>query len=168
MLIVSSLAGAQDAFSTHNPNWVISLLSSEESAPSFDGLPVNNHLHLYLESDDCSATISTAAEARANEIINFIRGWDGAGNILIHCNRGVSRSMAAAFIILCATNPDRSERAMADILRNAAPHADPCLLMISHADEILERDGEMLDAIEEMTPPCSEIAAPTMTLPLAS
>ena len=168
MLIVSSLAGAQDAFSAHTPKRVISLLSQDEAAPHFDGLPAANHLHLYIERDACSATISNAAKARAEEILRFIHEWDGAGDILIHCNRGVSRSMAAAYIIQCAKSDGGNEEALATALRAAAPHADPCPMMIAHADDILDRDGRMLDAVQDMPPPCADIAAPVVTLPLAS
>lgn len=169
MLIVSSLAGAQGAFATHAPARVISLLSQDETAPHFDGLAPANHLHLYIERDACSATISNAAKARAEEIIQFTTDFDGAGgDILIHCNRGISRSMAAAYIIQCAMNAGKDEEALALALRRAAPHADPCPMMIAHADDILDRDGRMLDAIQDLAPPCADITAPPVTLPLAS
>ena len=168
MLIVSSLDGAQDAFAAHTPARVISLLSQDETAPHFDGLTPANHLHLYVERDACAETINKAAKGRAEEILSFLDQWDGAGDILIHCNRGVSRSMAAAYIIQCAKDPGADEEALATALRKAAPHADPCPLIVAHADEILDRDGRMLDAIQDITPPCADIAAPVVTLPLAS
>jgi len=168
MLIVSSLSNAQDAYAAYAPVRVISLLSHDESAPHFNGLSPAHHLHLYFESDASSATMSTAAKRRAEEILRFIENWDDTGDILIHCNRGVSRSMAAAYIIMCAKASGKDEEALASDLRHAAPHADPCLMMISHADEILDRNGLMLDAVQDMPPPCADIAAPSVTLPLAS
>ena len=168
MLIVSSLAGAQNAYAEHQPARVISLLSQDEAAPHFDGLAAADHLHLYIERDACAATISNAAKSRAEEILSFLDKWNGDGDILIHCNRGVSRSMAAAYIVQCANSPGADEEMLAKSLRKAAPHADPCPMMVSHADDLLGRDGRMFDALQDMDPPCADIAAPVVTLPLAS
>ena len=101
MLIVSSLSGAADAFRKCQPKRVISLLSEEEEAPAFPGVDPDKHLLLYVDRESCAQTISRAASARARDIVNFAKDWKGDGDLLIHCNRGVSRSTAAAFIIMC-------------------------------------------------------------------
>jgi len=168
MLIVCSLDSAQTAFAENSPSQVVSLLSVDETMPTFAGLPEEAHLKLYAERDDCSSAIGAAAESRARDIIAFLEKWDRQGNVLIHCNRGVSRSMAAAFITLCLLRPDDDEAILAKELRNAAPHADPCLLTVAYADDILDRDGRMIDAIQDLTPPCAEIEAPMLTLPIAA
>ena len=168
MLIVSPLRKVYDVWSERRPSRVISLLSQDESVPAFEGLNPDFHLKLYVERDACAATISDAAKGRAEEIIRFSQAWDGVGDIMLHCNRGVSRSMAAAFIILCMRDPNKAEALLAASLRRAAPHADPCPLIVSHADDLLDRDGRMLDAIEDLPPPCADTAAPVVTLPLAA
>ncbi len=168
MLIVCSLENVDRAYAENQPSRVISLLSEDEVMPSFEGLADGAHLKLYVERDDCSSAISSAAERRAREIVNFVNNWDGDGDILVHCNRGVSRSMAAAFVVLCMLRPSEAEAALAAELRAAAPHADPCVLIVAFADELLDRDGRMIDAIEDLSPPCAEIAAPLLTLPLAA
>ncbi len=165
MLIISSLDGVANAYETHKPARVISLLSEDEALPAFEGLDPARHLKLYVERDACSLTISNAARRRAEEIVAFLRAWDRTGDILIHCNLGVSRSMAAGFITLCLFRND-DEAAIAQELRNAAPHADPCPLIVAYADDLLSRDGRMLDAIEDLPPPCSATGAPVLTLPL--
>ncbi len=168
MLIVSSLAGAPDAFRKHRPSCVISLLSEEEEAPKFDGLDPKSHLLLYVDRESCAETISKAARARARDIVDFIARWDGAGDILIHCNRGVARSPAAAFIILCMREPDTPEADLMMRLRRAAPHADPCPLLVTYADEILGRDGRMADAVDDLCPPSPAISAPVAMVILAA
>ena len=169
MLIVSSLAGAAEAFARHRPKAVISLLSEEEEeAPVFQGLDPMAHLLLYVERESCSETISKAATARARDIVDFVRRWDGDGDILIHCNRGVSRSTAAAFIILCMREPQTPEAELMKRLRAAAPHADPCPLLVTYADEILGRDGRMADAVDDLCPPCPAISAPVAMVKLAA
>ena len=169
MLIVSSLAGAGDAYRLHRPDRVISLLSEEEAAPAFPGLDPGKRLLLYVDRESCAATISKAASARAREIIDFANAWDGKGDILIHCNRGVSRSTAAAFIIMCMKEPGISEQALMKRLRAVAPHADPCPMLVNYADEILGRGGRMTDAVDDLSPPCGAgMAAPLAMVKLAA
>lgn len=168
MLIVSSLAGAPDAVRTYRPQWVISLLSEEEEAPRFEGVPADHHLLLYVDRESCAETIRKAASDRAREIFDFAQGWNGEGDILIHCNRGVARSTAAAFIILCIREPATPEIALLKRLRMAAPHADPCPLLVNYADELLGREGRMADALDDLCPPCPAISAPLAMVKLAA
>lgn len=168
MLIVSSLSGAADAYTRYRPGRVVSLLSEEEALPSFPGLPANHHLKLYVARESCAVSISEAARARARDIIEFAKAWDGAGDILIHCNRGVSRSTAAAFIILCIREPGTPEAALMRRIRAAAPHADPCPLFVTYADEILGRDGRMAEALDDLCPPYSAMPAPLATVRVAA
>ncbi len=168
MIIVSSLEAAQDAFRQFNPVRVISLLSEDETVPEFTGFTESAHLKLYVEHESCATAMSNAASKRANDIVAFAKNWDGQGDILVHCKRGVSRSIAAAFIIMCAKRPDEDETSLIEELRRLAPHSDPCPLLINYADELLDRDGRMLDAVEELGPPCTVIAAPIAKIPLAA
>jgi len=168
MLIISSLAGAADAFRKHQPVRVISLLSEEDAAPTFEGLAPGRHLSLYVNRESCAESINRAARARAKEIIDFAGAWDGAGDILVHCSRGVSRSTAAAFIILCLKEPQTPEAELMKRLRAVAPHADPCPLLVNYADELMGRDGRMADALDDLCPPCTAISAPLALVKLAA
>lgn len=168
MLIISSLEGACAAFAEYRPARVISLLSDDETLPCFDELDGERHLKLYVERESCGESINAAARRRAGEIVRFLEAWDGDGDILVHCSRGVSRSTAAAFVILCMRAPETDERVFAEALRKAAPFADPCPLLVTYADEILDRDGRMIEAIEDLPPPSPAISAPTVTLPLSA
>ena len=168
MLIVSSLDCACRAFAAHKPARVISLLSGDETVPCFEGLPAERHLRLHVDRESCCESIDVAARRRAQEIVRFMNDWDGEGDILIHCSRGISRSTAAAFMVMCMLHPEADEAELAAELRKAAPYADPCPLLISYADEILGRDGRMIDAIDDLPPPCPAISAPIVTLPLSA
>lgn len=168
MLIVSPLVSAADAYARLKPGRVISLLSEDEAVPAFPGLEPSGHLKLYVAEESCAATIAKAASERARDIVEFARAWDGAGDILVHCNRGVSRSTAAAFIILCIREPETPEAALMTRIRAAAPHADPCPLFVAYADEILGRGGRMTDALEDLCPPCSAMPAPIATVKVAA
>jgi predicted protein tyrosine phosphatase len=104
---------------------------------------------------------------RVEDVVGFVRKWDGRGDILVHCSRGVSRSTAAAFVVMCLREPNTAEAALASRLRAAAPFADPCPLLIAYADALMGRGGRMIDAIEDLPPPIPTIRAPTVALPLS-
>lgn len=167
MLVVSSLVDAQRVFARHRPARVISLLSDDDAPLRFDGLDAARHLMLYVKRETCGESISAAARGRAEEIIRFLNAWDGSGDILVHCSRGVARSMATAYIIMCMRYPDESEAALARRLRRAAPYADPCPLLVSYADDILAREGRMIEAVEDLPAPSTVISAPVATFDLA-
>ncbi|MEQ1931020.1 MAG: protein tyrosine phosphatase [Parvularculaceae bacterium] len=164
MVIVCSLAGAVDAYAKHRPARVISIASEEDGVPEFPGLRADRHLRLYVDRESCAASIDQAARDRAAQIVAFLKDSAPGEDILVHCNRGVSRSTAAAYIILCKAAGPGTEVEIAKMLRRAAPFADPCPLLVSYADEILGRGGRMIEAIEDLPPPSAVISAPVVVI----
>lgn len=168
MLIISSLERAREAYATYRPTHIISILSENEPRPLFKGLEARDHLKLYVESESGGAGYTITAHNRIEQIIASFHAWDHNGDVLIHCAKGVSRSMATAFIILCMLQPEKSEALIARQLRRQAPHADPCLFLVSHADDRLRRDGRMFDAIDDLPPCRTTIDAPIVLLQAAA
>ena len=82
------------------------------------------------------------------EILDFARQARDH-EILIHCWAGISRSSAAAYVIACDRNPG-FERDIADELRRRAPSVTPNRLMVALADDLLDRDGRMTEAINRI------------------
>ena len=82
------------------------------------------------------------------ELLTFVRGWDRAAPMVVHCYAGISRSTASAFTTVCALNPHRDERGIAQAMRRASPTATPNIRIVSLADRLLGRDGRMVTAIE--------------------
>ena len=80
-------------------------------------------------------------------VLDFGREGERRRPLLIHCWAGISRSSAAAFAIACDRNP-RFERDIATELRRRAPSATPNGLMVRLADDLLQRDGRMIEAID--------------------
>ena len=157
-----------EAYKRFRPSFVVSILDHEEAdAPVFDGLAEENHLKLISNCSDAERC-GEAETPRCDRLISIALKWDRSAPILIHCNQGVARSMAAAYIIMCAVEEHQSERAIAERLRKAAPHADPNLLLISEADGLLNRDDRMIEAILDLTPSCGAVAKPIVTLPVAA
>lgn len=68
--------------------------------------------------------------------------------MLVHCWAGVSRSMAATFIVLCDRLGPGRELQIARALRRRAPHADPNRLFVRFADKLLGRFGRMIEAVD--------------------
>src|SRR4030095_7945374 len=69
------------------------------------------------------------------------------GKVLIHCGAGGSRSAAAALIIYaCWLGPGREQEAMEKVFTQR-PIAKPNRRMVKLADDILEREGRLIDAL---------------------
>ena len=107
--------------------------------------------HLLLRLDDISQPIdgfTIPAEEHVAELLTFVRAWDRAAPLVIHCYAGVSRSTAGAFVSACALNPKRAEAAIARDIRRLSPTATPNVRIVAIADRMLARNGRMVAAIE--------------------
>jgi predicted protein tyrosine phosphatase len=91
-------------------------------------------------------------EGHITQVLDFVRGWDRASPLVIHCYAGISRSTASAFAAACMLNPDRDERDIALRIRAASPIASPNRLLVTLADKALGRGGRMVRALDEMGP----------------
>lgn len=167
MIVVSSFDHAPAAFAQYQPSHVISILDRDEPLSSFKGLGASHHLRLI---GDCSRNAACADDddSRCAQLIAFAERWDRCAPLLIHCSEGVARSMAAAFIILCAVEKDTPESEIAARIRQAAPHADPNLLLVAEADKLLGRQDRMVEAILDLCPCAGSVAKPVVTLPVAA
>jgi len=107
--------------------------------------------HLILGVDDIIEPLDgyvAPADEHLTRLIEFVRGWDRAKPLVVHCYAGISRSTAGAFVTVCALNPQRSELAIAQALRHASATATPNLRIVLLADRMLGRQGRMTAAIE--------------------
>ena len=111
-------------------------------------IPAERHLKLALNDiTDEMPDMMPPTRDHISRLVEFGRSWNAEAPILIHCWAGVSRSMAAAYIILCERAGPGSEFEIARDLRERAPHAYPNPLMIRLADTLLQRNGRMVAAI---------------------
>ena len=152
MIHVCSLARLPGTVAETGASHIVSLLIDRVERPPSIG-PSN---HLVLEMDDILAPeqgLTAPAEEHAVQLIDFARGWDRQAPLVIHCFAGISRSTAAAFIAACALNPGRSEATVARTIRASSATAIPNLMLVSHADRVLRRDGRMVGAIKALGPP---------------
>jgi predicted protein tyrosine phosphatase len=67
-------------------------------------------------------------------------------HLLIHCHAGISRSTAAATLLLAQARPDRpADEALQEVVR-LRPRAWPNLRILELGDAILDRRGEIVEA----------------------
>ncbi len=85
--------------------------------------------------------------AHVQSLLDFVRTWDRAHPLLIHCYAGVSRSTAAAYVSACALRPDFCEIETAQRLRALSPTATPNARIVAIADDLMGRGGRMVAAI---------------------
>jgi predicted protein tyrosine phosphatase len=107
--------------------------------------------HLLLRLDDISEPLdgyTVPAEEHIAELLTFVRAWDRADPLVIHCYAGVSRSTAGAFVSACALNPRRTEAEIARDIRRLSPTATPNIRIVTLADRMLGRGGRMVAAVE--------------------
>jgi predicted protein tyrosine phosphatase len=111
--------------------------------------------HLMISMDDISAPTDgfvAPSSEHVERALAFVRGWDRRAPLVVHCYAGISRSTASAFAAACALNPHRDELTIARQIRHASPSAFPNRLIVALADQVLGRNGRMLDAIDAIGP----------------
>jgi predicted protein tyrosine phosphatase len=150
-IIVSPVNQINQIIASENPQHLISLLSQNDMIDTPHDIDTANHLKLAV--NDITSPVPALIEPRAEHIqrlLEFADTWDQSTPLLIHCFAGISRSTAAALILLCSISRERQEIDMAKTVRRASPHASPNALLIAHGDEVLGLDGRLIDAVEKM------------------
>jgi predicted protein tyrosine phosphatase len=149
MILVTPLSAVEDTIRAYRPSHLVTLLSPEHMIETPDGFDPARHLRLSV-NDVADVLFAEVPPARhhVEQLLEFGHGWDAQAPILVHCWAGISRSTAAAFILLCDRLGAGNEDRIARQLRAAAPHAFPNPLLISHADAVLGRGGRMVEAVK--------------------
>jgi predicted protein tyrosine phosphatase len=107
--------------------------------------------HLILGMDDIPEPLDgyvAPCDEHVSQLIDFVRGWNRAAPMVVHCYAGISRSTAGAFVAACTLNPGRDERHIAEQLRRLSDTASPNRRIVAIADNLLGRRGRMVDAID--------------------
>lgn len=162
---VCSLSHMPATFDRIGAGRLITIINERMVPATPAGLHAAAHLKIVC-SDICEPANGRICPepAHVSELIRFVREWDHQGPLLIHCLAGISRSTAAAYIALCALNETVSEIAIAKALRRASASAMPNRLLVSLADNALERHGRMLAGLAAIGP---GIVDDTEVLPFA-
>jgi predicted protein tyrosine phosphatase len=149
MIHVCSLPRLYHTVETTGALHVVTLLKDIDLVQRPVAITADNHLVLGMDdiNEPCDGYVAPADE-HVTELLNFVRRWNRAKPLVVHCYAGISRSTAGAFVTACALNPHRDELAIAKALRQASATARPNLRIVTLADRLLAREGRMIQAIE--------------------
>jgi predicted protein tyrosine phosphatase len=153
MLHVCSLADLHATVKDTGASHVLTVMANVAQVQRPQSVLEANHLRVQMD-DILEPTEGFVApnETHIAQVLDFIRGWDRAAPLVVHCYAGISRSTASAFAAACLLNPERDEREIARQIRAASPIAQPNRLLVTLADRALGRDGRMVRALDEMGP----------------
>ncbi len=151
LILVTPLSAVEETIRRYKPSHMVTLLSPEHMIETPAGIDKARHLQVGVNDvADASSGEMPPSEKHVADLIAFGRGWDAGAPILVHCWAGVSRSMAAAFTLLCDRLEPGKESEIAQAIRARAPHAFPNPLIVRHADRALGRGGRMIAAAESI------------------
>ena len=71
------------------------------------------------------------------------------GHLLVHCHMGVSRSTAAMLALMTQAHAEEAEDRLFARLRQIRPQAWPNSVMVGYADDLLGRQGRLVEALRE-------------------
>ncbi len=151
MIHVCSLSRLHQTVAQTGARHVVTLLKDAELVQRPGGIMSENHLILGM--DDITGPLEgyiAPADEHVTKLLDFVRGWDRAAPLVMHCYAGISRSTAGAYVAACALNPRRDEHTIARKLRLASPTATPNQRIVALADRALGRGGRMTAAIEQI------------------
>jgi predicted protein tyrosine phosphatase len=149
-ILIAPYSLLEDTVLRHRPSHLLTLMVEPYvTTPQ----TIHPHRHMRIAVHDIAEPVegNLAPESRhIADILSFAQEWDRTAPFLVHCWAGISRSTAAAYILLCDLHGPGHEDKIARGLRFHAPHAQPNRLMIRHADQLLGREGRMISAVEAM------------------
>ncbi len=165
-VLIAPFSAVEETVRRYRPSHLLTLMV-EPFVPTPASILPERHLRLSVHDvTEPAAGIVCPEHSHIADLLSFVRGWDKSSPFLVHCWAGISRSTAAAFIVLCDVHGPGHERRIAGSLRFHAPHAQPNRLLIRHADQLLGRQGRMIDAIESMSPALPAWEGQVVRLPI--
>ena len=148
LILVSSLSAVERTIDQYRPSHMITLLSPEYMIETPQQIAAERHLRLAVNDVlEVWASDSPPNETHVTRLIAFGREWSADAPMLVHCWAGISRSMAAAYALLCDRAGPGHELEIARELRARAAHAYPNALIVALADRALARGGRMIEAV---------------------
>ena len=135
-------AGVTHVLSILDPDW--------PDPPAFAAFPPHHRLALrFNDIIDPRPDQLAPASADVARLLAFGREPDltARSHLLIHCHAGVSRSTAAAALILAQARPDRAASEALEAVAQLRPRAWPNLRILEFGDALLGRNGELVAAV---------------------
>lgn len=162
-LVVCSLAAVPEISAATKATALVSVLNEQLIPETPPTIAPDRHFKLGIDDIETPYDGLKHAElTHIDELCQFAQEWhsthasterisnDQPDTIVVHCYAGISRSTAAAFVMLCALNPSANELTIAKYLRNQSNTALPNRLIVDLGDEVLGRNGRMTKAIRSI------------------
>ncbi|MGZ9190485.1 MAG: tyrosine phosphatase family protein [Nitrospira sp.] len=135
------------AHATSGFSHVISILDPEWLDPEdFEGYgPHRRVVYRFDDVVEVRAGVTAPNERDVEALLDFGRmlAKESVDRLLIHCHAGVSRSTAAAIILMAQNNRGREDEVFAELAR-LRPRSWPNALMVGIADGLLDRGGTLV------------------------
>ncbi|MFZ5735145.1 MAG: tyrosine phosphatase family protein [Pseudomonadota bacterium] len=153
MIHVCSLAALHDTVQATGARHVLTVMGNISKVMRPPTVLEANHLMISMDdiTEPADGFVAPSIE-HVERALDFVRRWDRAAPMVVHCYAGISRSTASAFAAACALNPHRDELSIARQIRQASPSAYPNRLIVALADKALGREGRMLRALDAIGP----------------
>jgi len=169
MIFVGSYWWAREAAADLDPWHIISIMDPGAIFTIPHGPSLVRHIKIgahdvVMDQHRLGKLYTSPSPRHVRELVRFAACWDGKGKVLIHCMAGVSRSTAAALVILAARNPGH-ELEIARLMRQRSPWAAPNPRIVELADQFLKRRGTLIAALGAMGPPDMTSSPVPMFLP---
>ncbi len=150
-IYVCSLDKLGDTARKYGASHIATLINADTEVPRPITVSENNHLFLGFNDivQPTDGMTPPAAEHVAH-LLDFVGKWDQLNPMIVHCWAGVSRSTAGAMIATCALRPELDEMLIANTIRARSKEATPNIRLIGFADDMLNRQGRMVDAVEKI------------------
>lgn len=152
-IIVCPLSHIDDVIRLEQASHLLTLLGPDYMIAHHGAMPAGRHLRVKVHDIPEPLPGQIAPQrSHAEQVLAFADGWDRSSPMVIHCWAGISRSTAAMWMTLCKLNPEADEYDILAAMRARAPHISPNRLLVAHADDLLGRNGRMVDALDEVGP----------------
>ncbi len=149
MLYVCSLPRMPEVVERERAARLVSLVNAGTPVERPATIQEADHLTLSMHDIvDVLPEMTPPGQVHVENLLEFAQSWDRQKSMVVHCFAGISRSTAAAYIIASALSPRRDEAELAWQLRLASPSATPNLRLVTFADDLLGRNGRMVEAIK--------------------
>ena len=148
-IVVSPLATIGEMAARHQALEMVSLMAEKQDFHRPGIIEASRHLRISVNDvvEETTEGLIIPASDHVGALIAFAREWDQSVPLLIHCWMGVSRSPAAALIAALSVSPDLDELELATRLRTASPQASPNRLLVEIGDQVLGRNGRLIEAV---------------------
>jgi predicted protein tyrosine phosphatase len=148
------------------PQHILSIAEPGYRNPTPVGIDSDRHHHLHFDDIvEAMPGYLAPSEQHVARIIDLAAKLTETDRILVHCQAGISRSSAAALIILATRNPGQ-EPDVTRRLREKGPWFVPNRLMVDIADRLIGRGPVLGAALASMGPPTMILNSRPVQLPL--